>query len=232
MRALFLLLLLANLAFFAWANYFSAGEAQPEANPLTRQIAADKLLVLPPSGPPPPQPPAKPAVEPPAAQSAAPSASAPVACIEWGGFSSTEAPRAAELLAPLALGARLSQREIEDSAGWWVYIAPQGGRQGAQKKAAELKALGVDDYFILQDEGKMRFALSLGVFKTQAAADSRLEALRANGVKSAQVGPRESRVQKVYFQVRQVDEALAAKLAEIAQSFTAAELKQCAAAPG
>ena len=173
--------------------------------------------------------PAKPAAE---TQPAAAAAPAPIACLEWGGFSAAEAQRAAELLAPLSLGGRLSQREIEDSAGWWVFIAPQGGRQGAQKKAAELKALGVDDYFILQDEGKMRFALSLGVFKTQAAADSRLEALRAKGVKTAQIGPRETRVQKVYFQVRQVDEALAAKLAEIAQSFTAAELKQCAAVPG
>jgi len=110
--------------------------------------------------------------------------------------------------------------------------APQGGRQGAQKKAAELKALGVDDYFILQDEGQLRFALSLGVFKTQAAAASRLAALRAKGVKTGQVGPRDTRVQKVYFQVRQVDEALAAKLAEIAQPFTAAEVRPCAAAPG
>lgn len=237
MRALFLALLLANVAFFAWANHFSTADSPPDPSPLARQIAAEKLRVLPPAGPAQsasPAAPVKAAAETPAAQTAAQTTAlaAPLACLEWGGFSSTEAQRAAESLAPLALGTRLSRRQTEDSAGWWVFIAPQGGRQGALKKAAELKTLGVEEYFILPDDGPLRFALSLGVFKTEAAAASRLEALRARGVKTAQIGPREAQVQKTYFQVRQVDAALAARLQDIAQSFTTTELRQCAAAPG
>lgn len=224
MRALFLLLLLANLAYFAWTEYYAPPAIAPGPDPLARQIAADKLRVLPPLAP---APNGKPAAE------AVPAAPAPIACVEWGGFSPADAQRAAETLAPLALGERLTQRQSEDGAvTWWVYIAPQGGRQGAQKKAAELKALGIEDYFVLTDEGKLRFALSLGVFKSEAAANSRLEVLRARGVKTAQVGPRESQTQKTYFQVRLVDEALASKLREIAQGYPSAELRQCAAPSG
>lgn len=227
MRALFLLLVLANLAFFAWSTYYAGPDTPPGPNPLERQLAADKLRVLPPSAN---SPPGKPAPEPaPAAQTTAP----PIACLELGGFAAAEAQRAAEALAQLSLGDRLTQRVSDDgTAGWWVFMPPQGGRQGAQKKAAELKTLGVEDFFVLTDEGRQRFAISLGVFKTEAAAASRLEALRARGVRTAQIGPRESPLQKTFLQVRQVDESLAGKLAEIARGFGSAELRPCAQASG
>ena len=228
MRAFFLLVLLANLAFFAWANFFSESDTQSDPRPLSRQVAPEKLRVLPStiSGRTPPVvAPAKPAAETPS-----PQAAATKACLELGAFMAADLARASEALAPLSLGARLSQRQVDDTATWWVFIPPRGSKQDAQKKAAELKARGIDEYFILQDEGPLRYALSLGVFKTEAAATSRLEALRAKGVKTAQVGPRETTLQKTYFQVRGVDEALAAKMRELAQSFTGSELRECAPA--
>lgn len=227
MRALFLLFVLANLAFFAWANFFSDADTQSDPRPQARQIAPEKLRVLPSTVRTAPPASVKPAAENPGPQSAA----ARTPCLELGAFSAVDAVRASEALAPLSLGARLSQRQVDDSAGWWVFIAPRGSRQDAQKKAAELKALGVDEYFILQDEGPLRYALSLGVFKSESAATSRLEALRAKGVKTAQMGARETALQKIYFQVRAVDEALAAKMRELAQTFTGSELRECAAGP-
>jgi hypothetical protein len=50
MRALFLFLLLANLAFFAWAKYLSPPDPYSDPRPLTRQIAPDRLPLLPPAG--------------------------------------------------------------------------------------------------------------------------------------------------------------------------------------
>ena len=70
------------------------------------------------------------------------------------------------------------------------------------------------------------------MFKTEAAAANRLEALRAKGVKTAQLGARETQVQKTFFQVRSVEDALAAKLREIAQGFAGTEVRECAAGPG
>ncbi len=227
MRALFLFFVLANLAFFAWANFVSDGDTQSDPRPLAREIAPEKLRVLLPAGAgrAVAATPNKPAADAPAPQAAA----SRTQCLEMGGFAAADVTRVGEALAPFTLGARVSQRQVEDSASWWVFIPPRGSRQDAQKKAAELKALGVDELFILQDEGPQCYALSLGVFKTEAAATNRLEALRAKGVRTAQVGARETTLQKTYVQVRAVDEPLAAQLREIAQTFTGVEVRECPA---
>jgi hypothetical protein len=147
--------------------------------------------------------------------------------VEWGGFAAAEAPRAEEALAALALGERVAQRRSDETAGWWVFSPPQGNRQAALKKAAELKALGVDDYFVVQDEGAVRWAVSLGVFSTEDAAKTRLEALKARGVRSAQVGARDAPVQKIWYQVRDADASLRARLKELAERFPGTEARRC-----
>jgi hypothetical protein len=225
MRALFLFLVLANLAFFAWARYIAPAEATVDPAPLGRQIDPDKLRILGPGETPTALQKPGPAPAPPAAVAAAAPA-APAACMEWGSFTLADAPRAEKALEPLALGGRLGQRRTEEKAGWWVFIPPQGSRQGALKKAAELKALGVDEYFVVLDE-ELRWALSLGVFRNEEAAQARLLDLRAQGVRSARVGPRETLVPKVWLQVKGVDATLEVRLKEIARQVDGSELRSC-----
>ncbi|HET9863360.1 MAG TPA: SPOR domain-containing protein, partial [Steroidobacteraceae bacterium] len=152
---------------------------------------------------------------------------APIACLEWGSFTLADAPRAEKLLEPLALGTRLAQRRTEETAGWWVFIPSMGSRQGALKKAAELKNLGIGEFFIVQEEGEHRWALSLGVFRSEEAAEARLAALRAQGVRSARVGARETVVPKIWLQVKSVDVPLQARLREIARQLEGSELRDC-----
>jgi len=109
-----------------------------------------------------------------------------------------------------------------------VFIPTQGSRPTALKKASELKALAVDEYFIVQEEGPHHWALSLGVFRTEEAAQARLTALRAQGVRSAQVGARDTVVPKVWLQVKEVDGALLARLKDAARSVEGSELRECA----
>ncbi len=231
MRTAFLILLLANLGFFAWWRYGSPPDAAADPAPLARQIDPEKLKIVAPKDLPPPAPP-KPAaaarIEP-----VQPPPPPPVAlkCMEWGSFTIADAPRAEKALESLALGARLAQRRTEETAGWWVFIPPQpkvpNVRQAALRKAAELRALGVEDYFIVQEEGQYRWALSLGVFRTEDAARARLAALRTQGVRSAVVGARETVVPKVWLQVRGVDPALEAKLKELTVQVESTELRTC-----
>lgn len=212
MRALFLLLILANAAFFAWARLIAPPDPYADPAPLSRQIEPQKLKIIPPTELP---------------ASAAASAPIPTKCVEWGSFTVADAPRAEKALEPLALGPRLAQRRTEETAGWWVFIPPQGNRPAAQKKAAELKSLGVDDYFIVQEDSPQRWAVSLGVFRSEEAAEARLAALRGRGVRSVQIGPRETRVPKVWLQVKGVDGALEAKLKEIVLQIEGSELRSC-----
>jgi hypothetical protein len=230
-RAFFLFLLLANVAFFAWSRYFSPPDAGADPLPLGRQIQPEQLRILTPAEQPPvaspkPVPPTPPVA---AAAPAPATAAAPGNCLEWGSFTVADAPRAEKALEPLALGERLAQRRTEELAGWWVFIPPQPNRQGALKKAAELKGRGIDDYFVVVDDSPYRWAVSLGVFRNEDAAQARLAALKAKGVRSAQVGPREMMVPKVWLQVRGVDGALENRLKDIARQVEGTDLKSCSA---
>ena len=216
MRALFLLLVLANVGFLAWSRYWAPGDASADPAPLGRQIEPEKLKVVQP-GDLPPATGSRPTV----------TVAAAMKCIEWGSFTLTDAPRAEKALEPLALGPRLGQRRTEEAAGWWVFIPPQDSRAGALKKAQELKALAINDYFIVQDEGPHRWAVSLGVFRTEEAAQSRLATLRSQGVRTAQVGARDTIVPKVWLQVKGVDATLEARLRDIAREIEGSELRSC-----
>jgi hypothetical protein len=226
-RTAFLILLLVNVGFFAWWRYGSPPDAAADPAPLARQIDPEKLKVVAPKDLPPPTP-----VKPVAAIRAEPPPPPPVAlkCLEWGSFTLTDAPRAEKTLEPLSLGPRLSQRRTEETAGWWVFIPAQKAanpRQAALRKASELRSLGIEDYFIVQEEGQHRWALSLGVFRTEDAARARLAALRSQGVRTATIGARETVVPKVWLQVKGVDPTLEAKLKELAVQVESTELRAC-----
>jgi hypothetical protein len=167
MRLVFLALVLANVAFFAWSRHYAPDKTAADANPLARQVEPEKLKIVPPGELRPP---------PPAPKPAAAAALPLVACLEWGSFTVSDYPRAEKALEPLALGSRLAQRRTEEVAGWWVHMPPQGSRQAALRKSGELKALGVQDYFIVAEDGEWRWALSLGVYRTEEAAQARLAA--------------------------------------------------------
>jgi hypothetical protein len=221
MRTLFLMLVLANVAFFAWARYFAPAEAAADGT-LARHSEPDRLKIVPQSEPASPR-----AQKPPPLAAPAPTAAASAGCLEWGSFTVADYSRAEKALEPLALGGRLGQRRTEETAGWWVFIPSQGSRQGALKKAAELKALGVEDYFIVGEESDQRWTLSLGVFRSEEAAQARLGALRGQGVRSAIVGARETVVPKLWLQVKGVDSALEARLKDIARQVDGSELRAC-----
>jgi len=216
MRTLFFILLAANVAFFAWSRYFSPGDAAADGV-LARGNEPDKLKIVPPAEP----------VAAPLTPKPAPGAAAGGGCLEWGVFTLADYPRAEKALEPLALGARLVQRRIDETAGWWVFIPPQGTRQAALKKAVELKALGVNDYRIMGEEGDAPWALSLGVYRSEQAALARLTALRDQGVRSALVGSRDTVVPKIWLQVKEIDSALEARLREIARQIEGSELRAC-----
>jgi hypothetical protein len=220
MRTLFFLLVLANVAFFAWSRFAGAPDAGGDPLPMVRQIEPEKLRIISPADLPAAPVAQKPAPPPP------PPAPPPIACLEWGSFSVADAPRAEKALEPLALGARLAVRR-EETVSWWVFIPPQGSQQDALKRTAELKALGVNDYFIVQEEGDHRWAVSLGVFRSAEAAQARLAALRGQGVRSAEVGPRETVVARIWYQVTSVDAPLQARLRDLARELEGSELKEC-----
>ena len=216
MRTLFFVLILANLLFFAWQTGYLVPIETPrgEGERLAKQVEPEKIRILTPDE-------VKRITE--AAKNRA------LACIEWGTFPSAEADKAAEALAMLGLGSRLVSRKVEETAGWWVFIAPQGNKANADKKVDELKRLGVPDFFIVQDEGPNKFAISLGVFRAEDAAKNYLAGIAAKGVKSALVGERETKVTKTAFRLSGLDDAANAKFEAIKKDFPGHDPRECPA---
>lgn len=232
LKIFFWLLLLGNAGLFAyWQGHFdtllSSGR---EPARMKEQLNADKVrLVLPPAPAPAPTVP-EPAPET-APQAAAPAAEVrkPVvlACTEIGNFSPDEAKRFTTEIAALSLGERVKQRALQEVSSHIVYIPPQADKEGAEKKAGELRRLGVDDFFIIQDNSPMRWGISLGVFKHEEAARAHLAALGQKGVRSARIGQRMATSSQVAFQVRELDEDAKAALDKIKAGFPKQEARKC-----
>ena len=216
MRTLFFILVLANLVFFAWhSGYMGNGDApKGEGERLAQQYQADKIRIL---------------TQEEAKKLAEAAKNRLLACVEWGTFPTAEAEKAAEALAELGIGIRLTARKVEETAGWWVFLPPQGNKPNADKKVDELKRLNVVDFFIVQDDGPNKFAISLGVFRTEEAAKNYLAGLVAKGVKTAQAGERETKVSKTAFRLSGLDNAASAKFEAIKKDFPGHDARECAA---
>ena len=209
MRVLLFLLVLVNLGYYAWSQFWVSPQAG-DAHLVDQQMNREAIRILKPGQ-----------VE--AARRDAPKVTA---CMELGTFNLADAAKVDEQLAPL--GTRVSQRRVEDTANWWVFMPPQGGWEAAQRKVAELKRLGIEELFVLQDDPKVPFAISLGVFRSEDSARARLEQLRERGVRTAQVGRRPTAAQRVVYEVRAVDDAAAARLNALKAAWPGTELKECA----
>ena len=145
-------------------------------------------------------------------------------CLEWGDFSGADLKRATEVLSAMQLGNKLSQRQIEYDKGYWVYIPPLENKAAVNRKISQLRARGVNEFFIVWDKGPLQFAISLGVFKTQDAAQNYLKELRAKDVRSAQFGERASKLKTTMFTLNMVDALIEAKLAAMKKDFPVSEL--------
>jgi len=223
MRALFLLLVLANLLFFAYAQVAREG-AGAESQISQLQLAADRIRLLKAAG----QAPAEKSKGPGKAIPPAPPRSAialPVACVEWGVFAGPDVARAEAALVGLELPAGQIERAVADAGGYWVYMPPLKTKPEIDRKIGELKALGVTEFFVVQDAGKWRNAISLGIFRTDEAAQAFLAKLKERGVRSAVAARRENFLKQVAFYVREPGEATVARLTLIQQEFPGSEIK-------
>jgi hypothetical protein len=226
LKFIFWSLLAVNAALFAYGQgylgHFSGNEREPER--LLNQLNANKLVIISPEK----------ANSVSAALAAAAVASAPkapeaLACVEIGSFVLADARRFETQLAPLNLGDRQSRHNLPGTevSSYIVFIPSQGSKEAADKKAGELRGLGVTNYFVMSDNSPLRWGISLGVFKTEGAAQNQLAMLMKQGVRSARVAPRMSGSKLLAFQFRDVDAALKAKLEQIRAGFPNAETHAC-----
>ena len=226
LKFIFWSLLCINAVLFAFGRGYLGNFKPDEHEParIARQLGTDKLQLLTASASA-----ARPAVVAEPAPAEASAAPVLVACTEIDNVGEREARRLDKLLAPLALGEKLSKDEVEvqEISSHMVMIPPLGSKEAADAKAAELKELGVSNYFIMNDSSAAKWAISLGVFKSEAAAQTLLAALKKQGVNGAKIVGRPSSATRLAYRFRNIEPATKTKLEAIAARFDALETRSC-----
>lgn len=215
LRLLLLLLILANLLFFVWAQgYLGLREDGREPQRLAMQIAAEKLQV---------------AVLDPTAAAVKP---ADESCLLVSALSPGEAQRliaqAKEKLPELKLVLKPGQAP---KILYWVYVPPLPNKFSVDRKLAELKRLGLSNVSVMPEEGEDKFAISLGLFKTDKEAQEYFQDLLKRGVKSARVQVRESLLDGSQLEVRGPTDLLAKQLPDLLGGQAAAKTTSCPTVP-
>jgi hypothetical protein len=220
LKFLFALLLLANAALFAYHQGYlgNPGSDTREPGRMAKQLNADKIKLLPASAA------DNAAAVAPISASAKPDVAA---CTEIGTFDAVDAKRFEARIAPLSLGERLSHHAVDEPSRYIVFIPPQGSKEGADKKAGELKNLGIKDFYVIQDAGDLRWGISLGIFRTEEAAHAHLAALNQKGVRSAKIGPYTAAPSKVAYRMRNLDAAARTEFNKIKADFPQQQVHGC-----
>lgn len=208
MRTLAFLLLLANLSLFGYIKLDSLGTG--EGVRLSQQVQPEKIKLLTPQEV--------------AALGPAKAASLADVCVEWGPLSEGDKSRALASLEPLDLAKLMTQKKVEVIASYWVYLPPAANRAAADKRLGELKANGVKDLSVIES-GPQRNAISLGVFRGEDAARSRLAALQPLGLADAKLEPRTQSVQQTVLVVRDPTAQAMAKIKELQGEFPGSDTK-------
>lgn len=235
LKFVFWALLALNALLLAYGQGYlgklEGGEREPQR--LKNQLATERMVMLSTAE-------ARAAAETPAAPAApepepvapVPTAAPPVqtiACTQAGAFAPADARRFETRIARLELGARAVRTSVpfQEVTSHLVYLPPNGGKEGADRRVAELKERGVENFFVMQGDSPLRWAVSLGVFKTESAAQGLVAALGKQGVRGVRVLPRGPQGTRMAWQFRDLTPDERARVAGIADDFAGVQLRPC-----
>lgn len=149
-------------------------------------------------------------------------------CYIWGNFTKTNLPAAQVALVRLGLQSVVNQEQgANEDRRFWVYYPPLKSAELAQQKAAEIKQMGVDDLYIVQDS-QWRNAISFGLFQDEQLASNLLSELQTKGVKGATKALRSPGKSLSSLLVKAVSAQVALELQKIKPEFVGTELTPAA----
>ena len=156
MRAALLLLLLANLAFFAWSQWLAPKEAQLPASP---KVDAPRLQL---------------------AREARPAAVGG-SCVTVGPFATNElAARARQTLNDSGYPSLPREEATQIFEGYWVYLESPPTESGERRLLERLRKGGIIDAAAIGEPGSRR--ISLGIFSDEARAATQSEKVAKLGL--------------------------------------------------
>jgi hypothetical protein len=218
MRLAFFVLLLINIVLYPFVAGLVGGSRDgTEPQRMSRQIRPERIRVL-----------ASDAAPPVAAPLQAPVAGEPAGCRALSGLVREQVDAVAARIREQQIAVQLAESEQTETTSWWVNVPDLMSRQQAERKQAELRALGVRDMIVMADPvDPQKLAISLGLFKTEVAARELLSTLSGKGVRSARISPREGKAGRYQISLRGPVPAIDALLAGVRESVGDAEPAEC-----
>ncbi|MET0335384.1 MAG: hypothetical protein ABW190_14010 [Rhizobacter sp.] len=201
LRLLVVVLILANLAFYAWTqgmlDNLTGVRAQGDREPdrLNRQVRPETLRVLPA-----------------ASATLASTEPAPV-CLEAGPYTPAQITAAEGVLQTVLPAGSWSSMKTDAPAVWIVYMGKYPNREALQKKADELKRLKIGYEELRNVPPELQDGLSLGRYDNRADADKALAAVAQRGVRTARVMPFSAANVTHSLRVERADSTLQTRLA-------------------
>jgi hypothetical protein len=211
MRVVALMLLVANLVAGAYVLFGSPSRPVP-VDVRSLELNADRIRQVREGAP---------SDAPAGVQSAA-------ACLTWGPLAAAELPRAREELEQLGI-ADPRVRAAPDTLVWWVHLPPARSRDEAERRVRELEQLGVRDARVVTEDG-WRNAVSLGIFRSQDAANAHQARMREIKVRNTAIVSRSDLVRFSTIEIAEPAPELAARMVEMAAGFAGSEVKAAACA--
>lgn len=182
MRAIFILLLVANVAFFGY-QYFVAGEndvAINEARNVAAVIGGDQLQLLAEQ---------EGALAPRIKTTTAGRAESPVIdgekqttefCTMIGPYSQLlQAEYAVERLVALGVTAHITPVEIKEGESYWVYLKPEVSEKEALRRLYELQKKNIESHIITK--GELANGISFGRYADYVDAEARSAEIKKQG---------------------------------------------------
>jgi len=218
LRTLVVLLLLANLLFFAWTRGVLSpalpaphqGEREPER--LAMQLRPETIRLLTP-------------------QAASQAAAEAQACVEAGPFSDADIGGAEAAVAAAGVPTEaLSRRELQLPTVWLVYMGRFGDAAAQRSKADELRRLKVS-FDELREPADLAPGLALSRHDSRTAADAALAQAALKGVHSAKVVALPPPPLQHWLRAARADAELQARLSAIRPPAIAAPFAPCAKSP-
>jgi hypothetical protein len=215
LQRLVVVLILANLLFFAWSRGWleelTGSRVHPEREPerLARQVHPELLVILPPGA-------ASAATAAPASPAAS-GVSTSGTCLEAGPFATgaaVSAVAALQALQPPLPAGSWTEVKIDRPGNWMLYMGRFQNRDELSKKETELKRTRVS-FETLSAPADLVPGFSLGRFDDRAAADRGLEQLGQRGVRSARVVELSAPTTQHLLRADKAGPALAAQLTAI-----------------
>jgi cell division septation protein DedD len=117
--------------------------------------------------------------------------------------------------------------QAQDVTSYLVNIPPQGSKEAADRKASELRGLGVSNFFVMSGDTPMKWAISLGVFKTESGAQALLAQLNKQGVHTARITPRGPQATRYSYRFRDIEADTRERIVAVADAVSSAETKAC-----